>query len=242
MLDGEVDPVAGGAILGGQFQAVPQEGVADVYLERVQRRLVQDLIAEVRPVRLDILQVLAQQLDAFGGRALGVHVPGGERRDEREPVLGPGDGHVEAAFPALGEQGPEPVDKVAAGVLAVADGQDDGVAFVALDALQVLDEEPFLAVLVDELSEFFGQLRVLAQAPTQALLDLILVPDPHRDHAQRLTRPFEGMPEDQVHDGFRLGRRTVRLGAGLPRDRHVMQDLVPADSGERDERPVIDVR
>ena len=50
VLDGEVDPVAGGPVLGGQLQPVPQEGVADVDLERVQRWLVENLIAEVGPV------------------------------------------------------------------------------------------------------------------------------------------------------------------------------------------------
>ncbi len=50
VLDGEVDPVAGDSVLGGQFQPAPQEGVADVYPEWVQRWLVEDLIAEVRRV------------------------------------------------------------------------------------------------------------------------------------------------------------------------------------------------
>ena len=50
VLDGEVDPVAGGPVLGGQFQPVPQQGVADVDLERVQRGLGLDLVAEVGAV------------------------------------------------------------------------------------------------------------------------------------------------------------------------------------------------
>ena len=53
VLDGEVDPVAAGPVLGGQLQPAPQKGVTDVDLERVQRWLVQDLIAEVSPVRFD---------------------------------------------------------------------------------------------------------------------------------------------------------------------------------------------
>ena len=69
VLDGEVDPVAGGPVLGGQFQPAPQQGVADVYLERVQRGLVLDLVAEVDAVGFGVLEVLPQQLDAFGGGA-----------------------------------------------------------------------------------------------------------------------------------------------------------------------------
>jgi hypothetical protein len=80
VLNGEVDPVAGGPVLGGQFQPVPQEGVTDVDLERVQRRLIENMISEVGALGLGVLQVLAQQLDAFGGGALGVHVAGGETR------------------------------------------------------------------------------------------------------------------------------------------------------------------
>ena len=155
----------------------------------------------------------------FGGGALGVHVAGGERGDKRDPVLCPGDGDVEASFAAFGEQRPEPVGKVAAGVLAVADGQDDRVALVTLDAFEVLDEEILFAVLVEELGEFSGQLRVLAEALAQAFLDPVPVPDPHRDHAQRLLRPFPGMLEDEVDDGVGLWRRAVGVGTRLPRQR-----------------------
>ena len=53
VLDGEVDPVAGGPVLGGQFQPVPQQGVTDVDLERVQRWLVENLSRRgwSRPIR-----------------------------------------------------------------------------------------------------------------------------------------------------------------------------------------------
>ena len=54
VLDGEVDPVAGGPVLGGRGSArCLRERVADVDLERVQRGLVEDLVAEVRrrPIR-----------------------------------------------------------------------------------------------------------------------------------------------------------------------------------------------
>ena len=50
VLDGEVDPVAGGPVLGGQFQPVSQQGVTDVDLEWVQRWLVENVVAEVGPV------------------------------------------------------------------------------------------------------------------------------------------------------------------------------------------------
>jgi hypothetical protein len=102
VLDGEVDPVAGGAVLGGELQPVPEQGVADVDLERVQRGLVHDLVAEIGSAGFGVLEVLAEQLDAFGRGAFRVHVVCGERGDQGDPVLGPGDGDVEAAFPAFG--------------------------------------------------------------------------------------------------------------------------------------------
>ena len=61
------------------------------------------LVAEVRPAGLDVLEVLAQQLDALGAGPFGVHVAGGERGDERESVLRAGDRDVEAAFAAFGQ-------------------------------------------------------------------------------------------------------------------------------------------
>ena len=63
--------------------------------------------------------------------------------------------------PSLQERA-EPVEQPAVGVLAVADREDDRVAFVALDALQVLDEEPLLARLVEEVAELARELRVVA--------------------------------------------------------------------------------
>ena len=50
-------------------------------------------------------------------------------------------------------KGPERVAHAAVGGLGVAHGEDDGVAFVSLDAFEVLDEEPLGVVFVEEVVE-----------------------------------------------------------------------------------------
>ena len=61
-------------------------------------------------------------------------------------MFGACDCDVQSAFAAVGEERPESVRQVASHVLAVADRDQDGVALVALDPLEVLHEEPLGAV------------------------------------------------------------------------------------------------
>lgn len=78
---------------------------------------------------------MGEQVDAFGLASAGIHVGVGEAGHQRHVLFGAGDGDIEPAFAALLEQGAEPVEEAAVWSLAVADRQDDRVAFVALDAL-----------------------------------------------------------------------------------------------------------
>ncbi len=73
-----------------------------------------------------------------------------EGRDDRQPPPGAGDGDIEAPLAALLIERAEPVRKLSRAVLAIADRQEDRVPLVALDSLQVLDEEPVGAGLVEE--------------------------------------------------------------------------------------------
>ena len=65
-------------------------------------------------------------------------------------------------------------------MLAVADGQDDRVPLVTLDAFQVLDEEGFGRVVGEERLDV-GPGRF--QRRTQRQVDPLRVPDAERDHA-----------------------------------------------------------
>jgi hypothetical protein len=140
------------------------------------------------------------------------------------------------------QQRPEPVDEVAAVILAVADRQDDRVALIALDAFQVLDEEPLVPALVEEPGELLSEPGVLAEAVAEPFLDPVPVLDAHRDHAQRLAGPFPGVPQDEIHDRVDFGSRAVGVGTRTPRRRHVGQDTAAVGAGECDQCPVVDVR
>ncbi len=120
--------------------------------------------------------------------------------------------------------------------------QDDRVTLVALHALQVLDEEPLLPVLVEELGQFLGELVVLAQPLAQGFLDPAAVLDAHGDDAQRFIGPALGMVEDQVDDGVHFGRGTVRVGSRDPWHRNEPQNLISAHPGECGQHLVVDVR
>ena len=108
--------------------------------------------AEPSAVARAVLEIVAKQLDPARLRAVRVHVVMGEGGDEGHPLLGAGDSDVEAALAALDVERSEPVEQPAVGVLAVADREDDRVALVALDALEVLDEELLLSALVEEVA------------------------------------------------------------------------------------------
>src|SRR5579875_1121308 len=82
---------------------------------------------------------------ALGGELGGVHVEGGEGRDKRHAPLGPGDGDVQGSVSPLPVDGSEVVVHPPVARLAVPDRDDDGIALVALDALQVLNEHRLIA-------------------------------------------------------------------------------------------------
>ena len=109
-------------------------------------------------------------------------------------MLGARDCHVEPTLASLCQKGPETVGQVAARVLAVADRQDDGVAFVPLDTLEVLDEEPLFLLLIKELRELRLELRVFTEALEPTLVDPVRVLDPHRDDTEGLVRARSSVP------------------------------------------------
>src|SRR5262249_50133371 len=80
-----------------------------------------------------------------------------------------GRGNVQPALAAVAQQRPPLVPHPPVGVLAVADRQDDRVALVALDTLEVLDEEWLRPVVGEERLEFWRVPECLAQRGIDAL-------------------------------------------------------------------------
>src|SRR5690606_10234392 len=91
-----------------------------------------------------------QHLSASRVEPLDVKVARAKRGHHGHPPAGSGDRDVEASLTALVVEGSEAVEDPAVRGLAVADGEDDRVALIALDSLEVLDEEPLGALVVEE--------------------------------------------------------------------------------------------
>ena len=157
--------------------------VAHVLLEVVERDVGALAARQTGPALRGVLEEPAQQLDAPGLGAAGIHVEMAERRDHGHPRPGAGDGDVQAPLPALEEQRAEPVRQRPARVLAVADAQDDRVALVALHPLEVLDEEPLVPLRVEEVLE----LGMLLDGALDRGFDPPRMGDAHRDDAERLA-------------------------------------------------------
>src|ERR1700722_20329494 len=127
-------------------------------------------------------------------------------------------------------------------MLAVADGEDEGVSRVALYSLEVLYEERLVRVFGEE--RF--QVSVLAVAQLRQLLpqrgvDPLRVPDAERDDAQRLARVVAGVLEDQLHDLVDLGGDRRFLARSWALGHHdVAQAVVPEHARERRERATVD--
>ena len=92
------------------------------------------------------VEVGAQVLDSSVGRALGVQVLGVEAGEDDDLPAGPGDGHVEAAFAAGVVEHPEVQRQVSSRVGGEGRREQDRVALLALDVLQVPDEQAVAGV------------------------------------------------------------------------------------------------
>jgi hypothetical protein len=136
----------------------------------------------------------------------------------------------------------EAVQHPAVGVLAVADRQDDGVALVALDSLQVLDEERLRpSASLGAVLEEFVEVRARQADLPQSLDDPVGVLDAHGDHPEAFVGPRLGVPDDQLDHALDLVGDGVLLAdaAGSPRDEFVPDAVVDAGAWERRERPVV---
>jgi len=153
-------------------------------------------------------------------------------------VLGPGGGDIQPALAAVAQQRPPLVPHPAVRMLAVANGQDDRVPLVALDAFQVLDEEGFGRIVGEEhldvrLDRF--------ERRAQRQIDPFGVPDAERDDAQRLLRAAAGVLEDQFHHLVHLGRdRGLLAGPAVLLDHDVLQAVVTEHTGEGGQGAAVD--
>ena len=133
-------------------------------------------------------------------------------------------------WPPSCRSGSESVGQPAVRGLAVADGEDDGIALVALHAFEVLHEELLGAVSSKKSCEF----GALAERSTQSHVDPVGVLDAHGDDAERFLGPCRGVIEDEGDDAVDLGGDAVLLtgGARLLRDEFMGQALSPATPGK----------
>ena len=204
----EVDPVARDAVLRLQIEPALFEPLLDVDLERIKRRRVDRARTERAPAARRVLDVVAQHPHALIVQPVGVHVVGGEAADDRHAPLGAGHRHIKPAEAALLVDRPEVVAHPPVGCAAVADGQNDRVALVALHPLEILDEERLGVGLAEE----FVEVRAVAPGQSQRLGDAVGVGCAQRDHPQRLLGAPLGVLKDQSNHPLHFRR----VGAADP--------------------------
>ena len=184
-------------------------------------------------------QEVPQHEGATGLEPRRVEISRGEGGDDGHPAASAGDRDVEAALATLEVERPETVQHPAVRGLAVADREDDRVSLVALDPLEVLDEEPLGGVLVEEVADVGAD-----QGRAQREVDPGRMLDAERDDAERLARARARMRQNQLDDPVDLGLRGLdRLEARLDR-RRAVDDLetdhgLVAGAGKGDECAVI---
>ena len=236
---GEVDAVAGDAVLRLEVEAALFEAGFDVDLERVKGRGVDCASAEFAAAASGVFDVVAQHPHALISDAVGVHVVGGEAADDGHAALGAGDGDVEASEAAFLVDGAEVVAHAAVFGASVADGEDDGVALVALDALEVFDEEGFGVGFAEEFVEF----GTVAAGEAQGFGDAVGVGCAEGDDAERFVGALGGVAEDQFDDALDFGGVGAADpgGVGLEGDFDMFEAVVGQRAGEGGEATVVDV-
>src|SRR5439155_11577544 len=139
-----------------------------------------------------------------------------ERGNQRQACTGARNRDVQAPLATLLQKRAEPVQKVAGLVLSISDRQDDGIPFITLHTLQVLDEKALVFIC----SEKLLQLGVVLPLAIEGHLDPLGVLDAHSDHPEAFTRPAASMLDDEVHDALNLPRGALVLRAITRNVRH----------------------
>ncbi len=204
--DGEVDEEAGDAEAWGGVMVEGLEGAADGLFEFGEG------LCGFGGVGLEVsgLGEREERLEgshAAAGGAGEVEVFGAEGGEDHALAFGAGDEDVESPFTAFGAEGAEAEGEMAAGVAGVADGDEDDVAFVALDVLEVFDEEGFVGVGGEE---GFGG-GMFAAEEFKFVEDGLLLADGEGGDAEGEVGGMPGVGEDGVRDG--LGFDEVGAGA-----------------------------
>ena len=180
----------------------------------------------------------------------------GNRREHPALPLGAREQHVEPPLAAVAGDRPEPLRQVALGVAAVADRDEDHVALVALDVLQVLDEERLAPIAGALLAAERFQFGILGAHQFQLVEDRVALRHREGGHAQGGVGMRLRVPEHRPRHLLRLARiaplapavvHAVHLGEGeaafLPRGvgaRRVDQPVVVEGVvGDRDQRGMV---
>src|SRR5688572_14104610 len=104
-----------------------------------------------------------------------------ESRDQSHALLRPGNRDVKPSLPAFHVQRTKAVQQPPVGVLSVSHAQDDGVALIALNALEILYKERLGSGLIKEPRELVFPLM---ESLPQGLVNSLGVLDAHRDHSE----------------------------------------------------------
>src|ERR1035437_2359943 len=201
VLDSEVEALSGCAVAGMHHQALGSQPERQVGDQRIQlgtwRHGVPFTIGCAQRVRVEwglrgrldaalcgIQKEVTQHEGTTGLEPGRIEVSRSEGGDDGHPAPSASDRDVESTLATLEVEWPKTVQHPAVGGLSIADREDDGVALVALDPLQVLDEEPLGTALVEEVADA----DAVGQGAAQGVLDPGRMLDAQRNNPQRLAR------------------------------------------------------
>ena len=120
----------------------------------------------------------------------------------------------------------------------IAQAEDDRVPLVALDPLDVLDEEPLLIGYREEPVE--RRIADLAEALVQAIVNVVCMALTEGNHSKRLLRRVLGMVKHEVDNSIGLvgiGPRPPDSCDGPERNRLIVDGAVDQRAGKRRQRP-----
>ena len=155
--------------MGHELHPTCFENNANVCLKLIHRLGTYFAESDELPAACSILKKIPEELKT---RSLpnfrGINVEVREGRYHRHGLAGAGDCYVQTPPPSGIKDWAKTQGKVAASILSIPDANDDAVSLVTLDSFQILNEESFGSIRIEELAKFGMAFQCLIESALQS--------------------------------------------------------------------------